>query len=158
MAQSVGSGTIQQSNCAIGHDLVMFDAGALRVEADAMIFDPSYVSAIGHQHRDCYVQSPYRNLSEDFRDLNQMTRRGSGWRNFSGNGDLSTMEFTVRSDACLAIEKRGPRWGGGYVWLIHASICRTDRRPVEMADVDAALAALQVRTHDPRGNLRAPPP
>ena len=154
----VGVDAIQQSNCGIGHDLVMFETGVLRIEADALVFDPTYVSAIGHQHRSCFVESPYRNLSEDFRDLNQITRRGSGWRNFIDNGDLSTMEFTAGADLCLAIQKRGPRWGGGYVWLIHASICRTDRRAVDGADVELALAALQVRTHDSRGNLRAPTP
>jgi len=64
------------------HDLVINNLGILTIEADVMVFDPYYVSAIGHQRQDCYVHAGYTNLREDFPDMNQMTRQGSGWRNF----------------------------------------------------------------------------
>jgi hypothetical protein len=147
----------QQSNCRIAHDLVMTNLENLTIEADVMVFDPSYVSAIGHQHADCAVETGYGDLREDFPDMNQMTRKGSGWRNFLSNEDLSTMEFSVASSECLAIEKRGPRWGIGRVYVIHASICRNDRHGVEPTDVDYILGSLQVRTYEPRGNLRSAP-
>ena len=145
------------SNCRIAHDLVMTRLGNLTIEADVMVFDPYYLSGIGHQHRFCAVLTGYGDLREDFADLNQMTRKGSGWRNFLDNGDLTTMQFSVGSSECLAIEKRGPRWGIGRVYVIHASVCRNDRRPVEPTDVDYALGALRVTTYEPRGNLRPPP-
>ena len=144
----------QSSNCRVAHDLVMTALGPLKLEADVMVFDPYYVSAIGHQHKYCWVESPFQHLADDFPDMNRMTRRGSGWRNLVEDGDLSTMEFVSGSENCLAIEKRGPRWGGGYVYVIHASICRSGA--VAATDVTAALASLQVRTYEPRGNLVAP--
>jgi hypothetical protein len=150
-------GARQQSNCNIAHDLVINNFGNLTIEADVLVFDPYYVSAIGHQRQDCYVHSSYSNLREDFPDMNQMTRQGNGWRNFVESTDLSTMEFSVGPDSCLAIEQRGPHWGGGYVYLIHASICRKDRRAVAATDVDSVLGSLQVRPHDPASNLRAAP-
>ena len=67
------------------------------------------------------------------------------------------MEFSVGSSECLAVEKRGPRWGIGRVYIIHASVCRNDRRPVESSDVDYARGALRVTTYEPRGNLRSAP-
>jgi len=86
-----------------------------------------------------------------------MTRRGGGWRDYAESGDLTTMEFSVGSSDCRAIEKRGPTWRGGHVYVIHASVCRTDGRAVEARDVDLALGSLQVRQYEPRGNLRPPP-
>jgi hypothetical protein len=145
------------SNCRIAHDLVMTNLGNLTIEADVMVFDPYYVSAIGHQHRFCAVQTGYGDLREDFPDMNQMTRKGTTWRNFLDNGDLSTMEFSAASSECLAIEKRGPRWGIGYVYVIHASICRNDRHAIEATDVDYVLSSLRVTTYESRGNLRSPP-
>jgi hypothetical protein len=41
----------------MGHDLVITDLGNLVIEADAIMVDPYYVSAIGSQHKGCYVQS-----------------------------------------------------------------------------------------------------
>jgi hypothetical protein len=99
------------SNCRIAHDLVMTNLGNLAIEADVMVFDPYYVSGIGHQHQRCAVLTGYGDLREDFADMNQMTRKGSGWRNFLDNGDLTTMQFSIGLSECLAIEKRGPRWG-----------------------------------------------
>jgi hypothetical protein len=148
---------IQQSNCRIAHDLVMTNVGNLAIEADVMVFDPYYVSAIGHQHGSCYVEAGYGDLREDFPDINQTARQGNGWRNFIANGDLSTMEFSVGAADCLALEKRGPRWGGGYVYAIHASICRSDQHPLAATDVDYVLRSLQIRQFEPRGNLASPP-
>jgi hypothetical protein len=151
------NGGRQQSNCNIAHDLVMGTAGNLQIEAEVLVFDPYYVSAIGHQRQDCYVHGTNGDLRADFADMNQIARRGSGWRNFVEAGDQTTMEFTAGTDNCMALEKRGPRWGGGYVHLIHAAICRKDRQPVGAADVATVLGWLQVRQYDPQGNLRAPP-
>src|SRR5580704_14720309 len=86
---------IQISNCKIAHDLVVADVGTSKVEADVMTFDPTYVSGIGFQHRACFVETGYSDLREDFPDMNQMTREGSGWRNFREAGDLSAMEFSI---------------------------------------------------------------
>ena len=145
------------SNCRIAHDLVMTNLGNLTIEADVMVFDPYYVSGIGHQHKFCAVLTGSGDMREDFADMNQMTRKGNGWRNFRDDGDLSTMEFSVGLSECLAIEKRGPQWGIGRVYIIHASVCRNDRRSVVASDVDYVLGSLRVTTYEPRGNLRPPP-
>jgi hypothetical protein len=157
--QEVAPGLLSapNSNCRIAHDLVMTNLGPLAVEADVMVFDPYYVSAIGFQHGKCAVQSGYSDLREDFPDMNQVTRKGSGWRNYAENGDLTTMEFSIASADCVAVEKRGPPWRFGRVYVIHASLCRNDRRPVGASDVDYVLGSLRVTTYEPRGNLRAPP-
>ena len=47
-----------------------------------------------------------------------------------------------------------PTWRGGYVYMLHASICRTDTAAVRAEDVSYALGSLQVRQYDPVGNLR----
>lgn len=147
---------IQQSNCRIAHDLVMTNSGNLAIEADAMIFDPYYVSAIGHQHSYCYAESGYSDLRDEFPDMNWTTRQGNEWRNFLAGEDLSTMEFSIGSNDCLALEKHGPRWGGGYIYVVHASICRTDRHTVAAADVEYVLRSLQLRQYEPSGNLASP--
>ena len=158
--QESGPGLIPNgpnSNCRIAHDLVMTNLGPLTIEADVMVFDPYYVSVIGHQHGYCAVEAGHGDLRADFADMNQVTRKGGGWRNFLDDGDLTTMQFSVGSSECLAVEKRGPRWGIGRVYVIHASVCRNDRRPVEATDVDYVLGSLRVTTYEPRGNLRPPP-
>jgi len=152
-----GNLSIDPSNCRMAHDLVFTDVGNLMIEADAIVVDPYFVSAIGSQHKGCYVQAHYSDLREDFPDMNQMTRRGNGWRNFVENGDLSTMEFSLGASDCRAVEKRGPTWRGGHIYVIHASVCRKDGRIVEAADIEFALGSLQVRQYEPRGNLRPPP-
>jgi hypothetical protein len=83
----------QQSNCNIAHDLVISNIGALAIEADVLVFDPYYVSAIGHQRQDCYVDAGYFDPRENFPDLNQMTRRGNAWRNFIDAAILSQLNF-----------------------------------------------------------------
>jgi hypothetical protein len=153
-----GNLSIDASNCRMGHDLVITNAiGNLAIEADAVVVDPYFVSAIGSQHKGCYAQSHYSDLREDFPDMNQMTRRGSGWRNYVENGDLSTMEFSLGASDCRAIEKRGPTWLGGHVYVIHASVCRKDGHAIEAADVDLALGSLRVQQYESHGNLRPPP-
>ncbi len=52
-----GNPSIQVSNCRIAHDLVMTNDRNLKIEADVLVFDPTYVSAIGHQHRGCFVEA-----------------------------------------------------------------------------------------------------
>ena len=152
-----GASSIQISNCRIAHDLVITDVGTLKVEADVMTFDPTFVSGIGFQHRACFVETGYSDLREDFPDMDQMTREGNNWRNFREAGDLSAMEFSIGPSDCWAIEKRGPQWGGGHVWVIHASFCRADGHPAEPADLDRVLGSLQVRQYETNGNLRAAP-
>jgi hypothetical protein len=146
-------------NCIIYHQLVTFKAGTLSVEADSFIFDPFKVvsgSPTGHQDKSCVVWSGYMRLPDDLHDMNQVTRRGANWRNFVKGNPLSTMEFRDGARACLAVEKLGPPWRGGYIWVVHASICQADARPVQASDVATVLAALRLDRYDPLGNLRAP--
>jgi hypothetical protein len=149
--------SIDPSNCRMAHDLVFTNLGNLAIEADAIVLDPYFVGATGSQHHGCFVQSGYSDLREDFPDMNQMTREGGGWRNYRESGDLSTIEFSVGALDCRAIEKRGPTWLGGHVYVIHASVCRRDGRSVEATDIDYVLGSLQIRQYEPRGNLRPPP-
>jgi hypothetical protein len=151
-----GNIAIDPSNCRMAHDLVITNVGNLAIKADAIVVDPYFVTAIGAQHKACYVQSHYSDLGEDFPDMNQMTGRGSAWRNYIESGDLSTMEFSIGSSYCRAIEKRGPTWRGGHVFVIHASVCRRDGHALEATDVDVALGSLRVRQYEPRSNLRPP--
>ena len=151
-----GNPSIQESNCRIAHDLVMTNDGNLKIEADVLVFDAAYVSAIGHQHRGCFVEAGYSDLRDDFPDMNQMTRQGGNWRNFVESGDLTSMVFSIGSSDCRVVEKRGPKWRAGHAYVIHASICRTDGRQVEPADLDRVLGSLQVREYESRGNLRPP--
>jgi hypothetical protein len=147
-------GTRSQSNCQIAHDLVIGSVGGLLFEADSLVFDPYYVSAIGSQRQDCYVEARPSTLHEQLTDMNQVTRKATRWGNLGENGDLSSMDFSIGPDNCLAFEKRGPRWGGGHTYLIHASICRKDGRPVDPSNVETVLNTLQVRQRDGNGNLR----
>jgi hypothetical protein len=146
-------------NCTIYHQLVTFQVGALSVEADTLIFDPYKIvagSPTGHQDKNCFVWSGYLRLPDDFHDMNQVTRRGSNWQNFANADKLRTMEFRDGPHACLAVEKLGPPWHGGYIWVVHASICQPDARPLQTADVTTALTALRLDRYDPLGNLKAP--
>jgi hypothetical protein len=88
--------------------------------------------------------------------MNQMTKRGSGWANLFIGGIQSTATFANDGRNCLAIKRLGPPWHGGYVWVMNASICPTAAAgSVRVADIDDALATLQVRTYDAQANLRA---
>jgi lipopolysaccharide export system protein LptC len=47
-------------------------------------------------------------------------------------------------------------WLGGYTYMMHFSVCRTDTASVQPNDIAYVLASLQTRTYDPVGNLRQP--
>ena len=87
--------------------------------------------------------------------MNQMTRRGSGWTNFARSSVQSTVAYSDGGHNCIAVERLGPPWQGGYIWVLHASICSAAIGSVQPADVDAALALLQLRTYDAQANLVA---
>jgi len=146
----------QSGRCDIARQLAMVKNARYEAEADVMIFDPYKVTATGHQMKNCTVWTGYTNMPDNFRDMNQMTRRGSGWRNFVKGAPQSTIEFTDGGKNCLAVERLGPPWHGGYVWVVHASICPTTAAPLQNADIDGVFATLQLRQYDAQGNLRAP--
>lgn len=141
------------SNCQIAHDLVISKVGGLDFEADSLVFDPYYISAIGHQRQDCYVETIPRTLHDQLVDMNHVTRQASSWGTMRESGDLSYLDFTVGASQCMAFEKRGPRWGGGYIWLVHAATCRRDGQPISVPDVEAVIGALKIEQRDPNGNL-----
>ena len=70
--------SVDWSNCKMAHDLVMTRLGTLTVEADVIVVDPYFVSAIGPMHKGCAAQSGFGDLREEFPDMNQMTRNGGG--------------------------------------------------------------------------------
>jgi hypothetical protein len=149
----------EPGNCIIAHQLVTFQLGALSVEADTMIFDPYKIvsgSPTGHQDKNCFIWSGYLHPLSDFPDMNQVTRRGAGWHNPMIAQPLSSYEFSDQGRSCAAIEKLGPNWHGGYIWVVHASICRPDAQPVQPGDITAVLAGLRLDRYDPLGNLRPP--
>ena len=149
--------------CDMGLDVVIDTAGKLAIEADILAFDPYKVNATGSLPRQCYVRSYTGYDQEDFQDMNQVTRRGTNWHNLQINdmqdqwhgGDrLRSIEFSDGPRNCIAIRKPGPVWRGGYVYMMHASICRTDGAAVQAQDVAYVLGSLQTRIYDPAGNLR----
>jgi len=148
------------SDCTIAHHLLSLDIGRLAVEADALIFDPYKLTASMNFNKHCKVWSGFRDMPEDFKDLNQVTRRGVGWRNFvpggTQSGAQSTIEFSEVRRGCVALERLGPPWRGGYVWVVHATICQPGTLPIEKTDIDTVFNALQLRVYDPTGNLRPP--
>ena len=104
------------SNCDLALDVVVYDDGNFSIEADTVIFDPYKVTAIGHQTSQfCYVNGNSGYGLEDFQDMNQVTRRGTGWRNLIGNGEDKSIEFSDGARHCIAVQKAGPPWGGGYI-------------------------------------------
>jgi hypothetical protein len=145
------------SNCDIALDVVAYTVGNLAIEADTTITDPYKVTAIGFHSAYCYVNGHPDYNQDDFHDMNQVTRRGINWHNLIGQGEDKTIEFSDGMRRCVAIKKAGPSWQGGYIYMIHASICRTDTAGVQPGDVDYALRYLQIRQHDPTGNLRPGP-
>jgi hypothetical protein len=156
--------TANNSNpCDMGLDVVMDTAGKLAIEAHILAFDPYKVMATGSLPRQCYVRSYTGYDQEDFQDMNQVTRRGTNWHNLQindmqdqwhGGERLRSIEFSDGPRNCIAIRKPGPVWRGGYVYMMHASICRTDGAAVQAQDVAYVLSSLQVRLYDPEGNLR----
>lgn len=132
--------------------------GRFAVETDVLVFDPYKLTAVGTNGK-CTVWSGYEHLPNDFKDMNQVARRGVGWHNFvPGNGQSggqSTIEFADGRSSCLALERLGPRWQAGFVWVTHARLCQAGT-PISQADIDAVAGALQIHVYDPVGNLTAP--
>ena len=106
------------------------------------------------------VESLCRRLQPQYdlarlQDMNQMTRRGSGWANFDKGSLQSSASFADSGRNCIAVERLGPPWHGGYVWVVHASVCAAAGGVVQNDDIDAMFAMLQLRTYDAQSNLRA---
>ena len=141
-------------NCDMALDVVIYNVGNLSIEASTLIFDPYKTVATGMPGRWCYVRSHPSYDQADFQDMNQVTRRGSNWRNLVSNGEDKSIEFSDGPHNCVAVHKPGPQWRGGYVYMLHASICRTDTAAVRAEDVAYTLGSLQIWQYDPEGNLR----
>ena len=142
-------------HCDISRQVATVTNTRYQIEADVRIFDPYKVTATGNQGKNCAVWSGYSNLPDDFKTMNQMTRRGTGWTNFVKDGSQTTAAYVDGGRNCLAVERLGPPWHGGYVWVVHASICPAAGGAVQNADIDAVFAMLQLRTYDAQANLRA---
>ena len=142
--------------CDLALDVVGANTGKLYIEADILALDPYKVTANGSSPRSCYVHSYIGYDQEDFQDMNQVTRRGTNWRNLQIDGQARSIEFTDGSHQCVAVLRPGPVWRGGYTYMMHASICRMDNASVQAEDIAYVLASLQTRTYDPVGNLRKP--
>jgi hypothetical protein len=101
---------------------------AIRVHrSETLIFDPYKLAATGLPNKWCYVRSHPTYDQEDFQDMNQVTRRGTNWRNLISSGEEDkSIEFSDGRRNCVALHQAGPTWRGGYVHVLHASICRTD--------------------------------
>jgi hypothetical protein len=141
--------------CTISHPLISTTIGRFAVEADVMVFDPYRETAERYNGR-CTVWSGYENMPDDFKDMNMVARRGVGWHDFvPGDGQpgaQSTIGFLDAGRNCLALERLGPRWHGGFIWVLHATLCQdATMPPIGPADVDAVVGALQIRVHDPAG-------
>jgi hypothetical protein len=74
-------------NCDMALDVVMYSAGNLAIEASTLIFDPYKLVATGLPNKWCYVRSHPTYDQEDFQDMNQVTRRGTNWRNLVSSGE-----------------------------------------------------------------------
>jgi hypothetical protein len=142
--------------CDMAFDVVGANTGKLYIEADILVLDPYKVTANGSPPRWCYVHGYMGYDQEDFQDMNQVTRRGTNWRNLQINGQARSIEFTDGSHQCVAVMRPGPVWLGGYTYMMHASICRVDNTSVQAEDIAYVLGSLQTRTYDPVGNLRKP--
>jgi hypothetical protein len=159
------SGPSENSNpCDMALDVVIDTTGKLAIEADILVFDPYKVTATGSfPPRWCYVRGYGGYDQEDFQDMNQVTRRGTNWHNLQINdmqnqwytGDrLRSIEFSDGPHNCIAVRKAGPVWRGGYIWMVHVSICRTDTAAVQADEISYVVGSLQTRIYDPLGNLR----
>jgi DNA-binding winged helix-turn-helix (wHTH) protein/TolB-like protein len=142
------------SPCDMALDVVMDRTAKLSIEADILAFDPYKVTATGSPPRWCYVHGYMGYDQEDFQDMNLVTRRGTNWRNLQTNGQERSIEFADGPHNCIAVLKPGPVWRGGYIYVMHASICRTDTAAVQAEDIAYVLGSLQTRIYDPVGNLR----
>src|SRR5260370_11433424 len=98
------------SNCDLSLDVVAYSAGNLSIAADTLIFDPYQLTAIGHQTSQfCYVNGNSGYDQEDFQDMNQVTRRGTNWRNFVSDGEDKSIEFSDRPRNGAPVRKAGPK-------------------------------------------------
>ena len=82
-----------------------------------------------------------------------MTRRGMNWQSYVKNDDTGevTAEYSDGRLKCQAFRRFGPRWRGGVIWAVHASICRLDGAEVQPADVHAMLSSLKRNPRRPAG-------
>jgi hypothetical protein len=142
------------SSCEMALDVVIDSAGKLSIEADILAIDPYKITANGSPPRWCYIQGYMGYDQEDFQDMNQVTRWGTNWHNQQINGQDRSIEFSDGPHNCIAVLKTGPVWRGGYIYMMHASICRTDAAGVQAEDVAYVVGSLQARIYDPAGNLR----
>jgi hypothetical protein len=142
-------------HCDIARQMAMITNARYQIEADVMIFDPTKVTATGSQGQELCGVGRLHNMPDGFKDMNQMTRRGSGWANFDKGSLQSSASFADSGRNCIAVERLGPPWHGGYVWVVHASVCAAAGGVVQNDDIDAMFAMLQLRTYDAQSNLRA---
>jgi hypothetical protein len=157
------------SSCQIDHDVTIYNINNLSVEADVLVFDPYKLTAdAGYPPPTCYVAGFNGYDRDDFEDMNRVTRAGTDWHDFDGKEDCYWADLSVACEAksirfshgahkCIAVRRPGPRWESGFVWMLTASICRTDKTSLQPGDVDHALGALSIRTYDPVGNIARPP-
>jgi hypothetical protein len=141
-------------HCDIDHDVTIYNFADLSVEADVFVFDPYRLTATGFPDPDCYVAGYSGYDQEDFQDMNRVTRRGADWHDLRGEickwsdsraaCQTKSIEFSDGPRQCIAVRRPGPRWQAGFVWMLTASICRTDSAKVQPGDVDGALAAVQI--------------
>jgi hypothetical protein len=161
-------GDRNSEHCEIDHDVTIYNVGDLSVEADVLAFDPAKLGAdTRFPDPDCYVAGYTGYDQEDFQDMNRITRRGTDWRDLHGETckwsdaraacETKSIEFSYGPHQCIAIRRPGPRWQGGFVWMLTASICHTDLESMQPGDVARALGAVQIRWHHPAGTV-APPP
>jgi hypothetical protein len=128
-------------SCNTAVDEVVCKAGNLAIEANTLISDP-YANRFSTW---CYAAGHPEYGEEDFQGMNQVTRRGSNWHNLINSGEDKSIEFFDGQHNCVAVQKAGPRWQRGFVYMVHASICRTDTAAVRAEDVAYALDLLHVR-------------
>ena len=67
------------------------------------------------------------------------------------DGEDKSIEFSDGPHNCRAVRKAGPKWGGGYVYMMRASICRIDTAALRAEDIAFALGSLQICQYDPQG-------
>jgi DNA-binding winged helix-turn-helix (wHTH) protein len=144
----------REPGCNQAIDVVMYSAGGLSIEASTLSFDPYKLAGQRLPGRWCSVAGRPTYDQEDFQDMNQVTRRGTNWHNFLSNGEDKSIEFSNGPYNCVAVHKPGPAWQGGYIYMLHASICRNDTAAVRTEDVAYALNLLQIRQDDSVADLR----
>jgi hypothetical protein len=164
---SPGRGDSSTTHCEIDHDVTIYNVGDLSVEADVLVFDPYKLTGTGFSDRDCHVAGYTSYDQEDFQDMNRITRGGTDWHDLRGETckwsdsraacETKSIEFSSGPHKCIAIRRPGPRWQAGFVWMLTASICRTDLESMQPGDVARALDAVQIRRYDPVGNVARSP-